>query len=163
MTVMDKPSVGSQVAQWSRTVGQFYCKDLSCINDEQYTKSFAGVARPANEFTAEVVGMLQACAGLVSGNPLPEQSDEAKAALEAKVADRVAAQAAVTDACEKLAVAIENMPEDQYGEMVMAPWGMDSPKLAVANVAAGHVWYHDGQLNYIQSLHGDEKVHWMDE
>ena len=38
---------------------------------------------------------------------------------------------------------------------------MDAPVYMIAQIMVSHIWYHDGQLNYIQSLLGDEKVHWM--
>jgi hypothetical protein len=35
-------------------------------------------------------------------------------------------------------------------------------KFALAHLASIHMMYHDGQLNYIQSLHGDGEIHWRD-
>jgi hypothetical protein len=41
-------------------------------------------------------------------------------------------------------------------------WQIPTPLFTLAHIAVSHLWYHDGQLNYIQALLGDEKVHWMD-
>ena len=42
----------------------------------------------------------------------------------------------------------------------MAPWGMESKLYEFAQIAISHIWYHDGQLNYVQCLLGDGDYHW---
>jgi hypothetical protein len=32
--------------------------------------------------------------------------------------------------------------------------------MMIAHVVSSHLWYHDGQLNYIQCLPGDGDYHW---
>jgi len=41
------------------------------------------------------------------------------------------------------------------------PWGAQS-LYSTAQTAVSHLWYHDGQLNYVQALLGDGEVHWME-
>ncbi len=33
------------------------------------------------------------------------------------------------------------------------------PAKRIAELPVSHVMYHDGQLNYIQTLHGDDQMH----
>ncbi len=32
----------------------------------------------------------------------------------------------------------------------------------MALIAINHIMYHDAQINYLQSLHGDQEMHWFD-
>jgi hypothetical protein len=50
---------------------------------------------------------------------------------------------------------------ERLAEVVMSPFGMEMPVVGIVNVFVNHVWYHDGQLNMLQAMGGDEKVHWM--
>ncbi|MEZ5162652.1 MAG: hypothetical protein R2688_02665 [Fimbriimonadaceae bacterium] len=47
--------------------------------------------------------------------------------------------------------------DELLNKPITAPFGMEMPVFAIAQIAVSHVWYHDGQLNYIQSLLGDDK------
>ena len=40
------------------------------------------------------------------------------------------------------------------------PWQMEASLYSLAQMAVSHIWYHDGQLNYIQCLMGDGDYHW---
>ena len=57
--------------------------------------------------------------------------------------------------------AITSASDEALNAVVNAPWGMPTPVFILAQIAVSHIWYHDGQLNYIQSLLGDGEVHWM--
>ena len=57
--------------------------------------------------------------------------------------------------------ALEGTPEDEMFREIQTPGGTTSP-YDLALFCATHVNYHDGQLNYIQSLLGDTKFHWED-
>jgi len=36
------------------------------------------------------------------------------------------------------------------------------PMMTAISLPAGHMMYHDGQINYIQLLLGDTKFHWIE-
>jgi len=38
--------------------------------------------------------------------------------------------------------------------------GRPMTRFALAELPASHMMYHDGQLNYIQTLYGDTEIHW---
>jgi hypothetical protein len=81
--------------------------------------------------------------------------------LSAEFAVKSVAIARLSEATEALTGAIASASDDTLNQVVTPPWGMPAPLYICAQVAASHIWYHDGQLNYIQCLLGDDKVHWM--
>lgn len=154
-------NVQSSLGQWIRGVGQMYCKDLDALSDEQFTACCAGKARTPQDFTAEVIGMNFMVAKIIAGEAQSMPNDEERAAFVASINSREVGKAKMTEACEALAAAVEALPDSDLGTEILTPWGQPMTKYGFANLCAGHVWYHDGQLNYIQSMNGDAEIHWM--
>jgi len=50
-------------------------------------------------------------------------------------------------------------PEGEIERVIPLPKGETSP-LDLITLAYNHWNYHDAQINYVQALSGDEKVHW---
>jgi len=61
---------------------------------------------------------------------------------------------------QKLYAAIDGVAADRWGETVQTMLG-PMTLLAAAGFAALHMMYHDGQLNYVHLLHGDNEMHWQ--
>jgi hypothetical protein len=51
---------------------------------------------------------------------------------------------------------------DAVADVFPSPVGPFTP-LGMANLAVWHTMYHSGQLNYIQTVLGDEQFHWIPE
>lgn len=77
------------------------------------------------------------------------------------------------DTCEKalayldtetrfLLDAIQNFDEDRLGDISSDFIRIPMTHFAIAQLPGLHMMYHDGQLNYIQTLFGDDKIHWFD-
>lgn len=152
----------AELASWARRVAGMYAKDLKALSQEQYEGSCGGVARTAHDFTAEVCGFNLGMAGALAGGEMNRPSDEEQAQFKASLADRDIAVAKVIESGEMLAAAIEKAGP-RLTEMTQAPWGEPITYYQFANIATNHILYHDGQLNVIQSVHGDGEMHWFDE
>ena len=59
----------------------------------------------------------------------------------------------------ELIEAAKAIPEEE-GSKLVGPPGSERPAFALTNFASMHTMYHDAQLNFIQSLHGDLDMHW---
>lgn len=151
----------TSVSTWIRQIAMMYCKDLDAITNEQFTTSFAGKARTPQSYTAEVIGFNFMVAKILSGESPSMPSDEEQIAFQNSVATTEIAKSMMTESAEAMASALEALTPEQLGEEVQTPWGMPITKFGFANLTAGHMWYHDGQLNYVQSLNGDDAIHWM--
>ena len=56
--------------------------------------------------------------------------------------------------------AFETLDENTLGETSDIPFGRPMSRMAIAELPAIHMMYHDGQLNYVQTLNGDKDIHW---
>jgi len=144
---------------WLQAVTGMTIADINAIPDEKWTAVIGGSVRPANDLLADVVTNLLWVTSAVKG----EESDayNKMGELGAEFADKQAAIAAFAAASAALGEAVNAASDEDLNRTVMAPWQMQTPVFTLATISVNHIWYHDGQFNYIQSLLGDEKVHWM--
>lgn len=138
-----------------------YVNDLKYMPEDSFTNSQGGVTRSVAAITADAAWLADCAAYMLRGETPPSTDYAAHADLIPELSTREACTQAMSNAGNALADAIENLPVSKFGDTVMAPWGAETTLFALAASAAGHIWYHDAQLNYIQSLNGDGDVHWM--
>lgn len=149
------------LAGWLQGLVSMYTADVNAIPDEKWTETFGGCSRPANELTADAVAMILWTTKAINGNPDASTYMDDIKAMTTEFANKTVAVAKLSEACNDLGVAIKSASDERLNSSVAAPWGMETPLFTLAHIAVSHIWYHDGQLNYIQCLLGDEKVHWM--
>lgn len=74
------------------------------------------------------------------------------------------AEAAVIEgfraACAELVAAAEALPAERWGDTPPGLKAEDGSYVGIVTFAALHMGYHDGQMNLIQSMAGDQAVHW---
>lgn len=160
--VATKVDAKAELANWTRRLTGMFAADLKAIAESSYTICPGGKCRTVAEFTSEVVGFNFMVSNLLKGQPAPMPSDEERAAFASKFTTTDFCVQSIKDSGEALASAIEAATEESMAEPVTMPWGETMSKWAMANLTANHILYHDGQLNYIQSLNGDAEMHWFD-
>ncbi len=138
-----------------------YVNDLKYMPEDSFTNSQGGVTRSVAGITADAAWLANCAATLLRGETPPSMDYSTHVELIPSLGTREACTEMISNAGNALADAIENLPASKFGEKVMAPWGAETTMYALGASAAGHIWYHDAQLNYIQSLNGDGDVHWM--
>lgn len=148
---------------WLGHIVEMYTQDIHAIPDDQWNATFGGCTRPASDLTGDALFLLDWTAEVLKGNShaavnLPEA---VKAWVE-KCGTKESATTHLQRVAKEFSQAFTNATDEALQRAVTAPWGRDVPLFAIANIAVNHLWYHDGQLNYIQCLLGDEKVHWME-
>lgn len=151
-----------QLVGWIHGLTGMLVADINALPEEALTKSFGGVTRPTNELIADAIGLANWITGHLTGNPGGGIGEEDYIkAFTAKMATKDAAIAEVKRVCGAFADAVAAASDDTLNTVITTPWGMESSIYSLSHIAASHIWYHDGQINYIQALNGDEKVHWM--
>jgi hypothetical protein len=148
---------------WLAALQDMYGKDVRAIPEDKWNATFGGCTRSACELTADAVQLLDWAAEALRGNviavtPSPDRLD----GMKSECATRDAATARLGKSCGQFVAALSDASDEALNAMVTPPWQMPTPLYMIAQIAVSHVWYHDGQLNYIQSLLGDDKVHWME-
>jgi hypothetical protein len=133
--------------------------DMNAIPDDKWTDTFGGCTRPCNALLADTVTNLTWTIATMKGETSNAYSE--MGALAETFADKAAALEALQAASREFAATLVSASDETLNSTVTAPWNMPVPVFILAEISVNHIWYHDGQLNYVQCLLGDEKVHWM--
>lgn len=135
--------------------------DINAIPDDKWTATFGGCTRPTNMLIADTISLLQWTTEALKGNVIATYEEDGMAKLGAELSTKGVAIAKLAEAAGAFNEALAAASDETLNTTIMAPWQMPTPLYMLAQIAVSHVWYHDGQLNYIQCLLGDEKIHWM--
>jgi hypothetical protein len=137
-----------------------YNQDLEALTEEQILGCAGGAARKPVDFTYEVALINLRIAARLNGlepPPAPE-GDEWWVAPD-ELRSKSAISEYMRSASLELIEAAKAIPEEE-GSKLVGPPGSERPAFALTNFASMHTMYHDAQLNFIQSLHGDLDMHW---
>ncbi|MGC4044615.1 MAG: hypothetical protein QM758_12540 [Armatimonas sp.] len=142
----------------------FLTKDLKAIPADKQGTTFDGCSRSALSIVSECGGNCAIITKILQGASGHEMTREEMGALmhpfEVETEENVLAY--LEEKSGELLRFISECDEDTLGDICPEfPWGQLT-RFDVAMVPAGHMMYHDGQLNFIQTLIGDGDVHWME-
>ncbi len=146
---------------WLQGLQGMYTADINAIPDDKWKDTFGGCTRSACELTADAVAFTDWVARAINGDVDPNYNPDTMKVFVDRCSTKEGAVAGLQQHCTALFNAITTASDDDLQRTITAPWGMDTPAFMLAHIAVSHLWYHDGQLNYIQSLLGDGQVHWM--
>jgi len=134
-----------------------YLDDLAALTEEQLAFR-QGKSRSAYDFTYEVALVNRAMARRIAGEEAALEFDGWVVAPPEMCAKEPCARE-LRESCEAVIAAVEARGRDGALAELTTPRGPSSP-YEVASFLALHTMYHDAQLNYIQSLQGDDEMHW---
>ncbi len=163
-TTMEGIDARGYLSGWLQGVTMMYVADIKAIPADKWTATFGGCTRPANELTADAISLLSWCTEALQGNVMQADQDAYighMQELSASIASQDLAVAKLIEASEALGSAINAASDETMNTVIMPPWQMPAPLFILAQIAVSHIWYHDGQLNYVHCLLGDNQVHWM--
>ncbi len=146
---------------WLQGLTDMYTKDIQAIPDDQWSATHGGCSKSACVLTADAIGMLDWTAEALKGNVVEVEETYVTDQLMGVCATKGGACAKLAAASGAFTAALGSASDEALNSIVTPPWKMDAPLFILAQIAVSHLWYHDGQLNYIQCLLGDDKVHWM--
>lgn len=147
---------------WMHGLVSMFEADIKAIPDAEWTNARGGCTRETHKLVADAVGMLFWVASAIKGEVSNgEEYMGSLMKLNESMTTKEAAIAKLHEGAKTLADAVNGASDETLNSKVMAPWGMETPLFTMAHIAVNHLWYHDGQLNYVQCLLGDDKVHWM--
>ena len=146
---------------WLQALTGMMISDIKAIPDDKWSSSMGGCARPASGLLADTVTNMNWTTDIIKG---ADQSDayNGMEALAEQFADKTAAVGALQKSVSDFTEAFMAAGDDRLNTLVKAPWGAMVPVYLLAQITVSHVWYHDGQFNFIHCLLGDDKMHWME-
>jgi len=142
-------------------LGSTYIKDFGWIPEDKCGVSPMGKARTPIEFTVECASLNEFVANTIAGrDPRGGKTKEDRQAYFKAIDTKAAAIKELESSIALLRAAIADIPADGLSTEVESPWGGKTTAFKFATTAINHMSYHDGQLNYIQALYGDDADHW---
>lgn len=153
-------SVKEYIARRIQESSKMYVEDLEAMSHEQLSHCPNQTCRSGYDFTYETLYVNQRIATRLRGEdpgPWPTTEGFMRAPEEFRHRDRLISE--FRSASDAVLSAWQALPDDKLYETIELPQGKTSP-MEMINIVATHLSYHDGQLNYIQTLHNDAEVHW---
>lgn len=139
-------------------------KDTKYIPEGKFCFCPMGCAKTAEDILRECAGTnARIAASLRSEDPTTsaaylEFQKKVDAASGLEAFDKL-----VMESSEIVCEAIDGIADADLGKQMKMPWGAMFPAAAAIFLPAQHMSYHDGQINYIQTLLGDGVFHWHEE
>lgn len=134
--------------------------DLKAIPAEKAGVSPGGVGRTPLNIVAECAMANGQFADFFASGQFAHVPHEQQEALLAEYDSVQKVLAYLDKETDRLLTALESLDESTLGEISDQIHGRPRTRLAIAQLPATHMMYHDGQLNYIQALYGDAEMHW---
>lgn len=133
--------------------------DLKAMSHEQLALQPGGGARAAYDYVHEVSVVNMRIAAVLRGEePGPWPYEGWVTAPEDQRTPEAAASS--IDACSQAVIdALGDFPAERLNEEMQRPSGPTTAR-KMADLVAVHMMYHDGQLNLVQAMTGDQEVHW---
>jgi len=133
-------------------------KDLVALPEDGIAKTFGGVTRSAADMVHEINLVNEHVVKSVLRQPLfdwPEGWIKAPDHLH----DKEALLEAFDQTNEYVLAGLDSLSEEDLARSVTTERGETNGQERVRFMTL-HVWYHSGQVNYIQTLLGDSAWHW---
>lgn len=140
---------------------KYFRADCEALSDERFVQRPAPSARSPIDLAYEVAVINQRIAKrLKHEDPGPFEFTGWVTAPDG-YRSKAQAMADFDASVQALLDAWDAIPDEQIWDPVPISGG-DSPGVDMVFFCIYHMGYHDGQLNYIQTLGGDELMHWSD-
>lgn len=139
-------------------VYRFFTQDLENLPAEVFEKSLGGKARTAADIAYEVRLTNERLSRDLLGQPSTDHPSGWAIAPE-DLRSKEATVASFRTSCEQVVQIIEGMSPEEMEEIVPGVLG-DASRADHCRSMTVHLWYHSGQLNFIQTLLGDSDIHW---
>ncbi len=139
---------------------ELFIKDLESIEDGKESQTWGGATRSAIAIAAECVAFIQQSTATLD-QPQIAFTKEGYEQADAEITSREIAIKRLREENDQFIQKVNGFTDEQMNEVINTPWGSPTKRGQFAALVAGHTFYHDGQLNYIQTLAGDDQMHWM--
>lgn len=135
-----------------------FAKDLEALPAEAFAMHFGGKSRTVADIVHEVNLVNEHIRQAMVGGPgfeWPEGWIKAPADLQ----EKDAVIASYKETIDRLMATVEGFTEEQWAEKMTTERG-ETDRFERCRFISMHLWYHSGQLNFIQTLLGDDDWHW---
>jgi uncharacterized damage-inducible protein DinB len=138
---------------------QLFQKDLQALPEEAFTKKFGSATRTVADIVYEVNLVNDHVGMAIRGEEPFEWPDEQWIKAPADFHSKEVVIGAFDKSTKKILETADSFTAEQFDEMVQTEHGERS-RFERFQFMTLHMWYHCGQLNFIQTLLGDDSWHW---
>lgn len=137
---------------------------LASTPDDKLTWSPSPSSRNTLAIVAHSASALHSITEMLDGRPFgtptTAEADKDFREWENQFTTREAVAELFEKNSHKYLTFIDNLSEDRYGELVTLPFGLgQAPFFACASAAANHTNDHCAQIDYLQTIYGDQDWH----
>lgn len=151
----------SEISEGLQRTTHLLNKDIGAMTDEMLANCPGGKARCGFDLLFEIASVNRLFASIMRGEASDAPRPDGWIVAPADYRSKEAAQKDVADSIADVLASLEAMPDDQLNKEIETPLGAMTTARLVGMIG-NHMMYHSGQLNYIQTLHGDDAFHWME-
>lgn len=141
-------------------VSFLFTRDMEALSHDQLNHSAAGCARTGYDLAFEIVSTNGLFAKIVRGEAIEPISFDGWIISPDDFKDKDSAIEAVRASFADMKASLLGCSDEDLNATIDTPIGSKS-RADIAFMSVYHGGYHSGQLNYIQTLHGDGAMHWM--
>ncbi len=141
-----------------RAVKAFHA-DLEALPESAFTKSFGEKARTVADIVHEINLVNDHLGRSVRGDEPTVIPQEGWITAPADFTEKAQIIKSFDDIVAEQVATVEKMTEQELEEIIPTDFG-DVTKFERLLFIPIHIYYHSGQLNYIQTLLGDDDFHW---
>lgn len=136
-----------------------FLQDLQALPEEAFDRSFGGKARTVADIVYEVNLVNDQVEMVIRGVKPLDEPDEGWVKAPEGCRDKETVINGFRKSSERIIATIEALTEHQMEEPILDD-GKETTSFERCRFVTLHVWYHSGQLNFIQTLLGDDGWHW---
>jgi uncharacterized damage-inducible protein DinB len=133
-------------------------QDLQALPEEAFAHAFGGKSRKVCDIVHEIVLVNDKICQLLRGETVDSWPDSWVVAPE-ELRGKEASMAAFQAGRDRALATVDGLSEDQMLEPMPSQNG-ETNRFRRCQFMILHIWYHSGQLNFIQTLLGDDGWHW---
>ena len=138
---------------------KYIANNLNALAEDKRNECPGGCARSPLFIVAECGAVNGMVAKMLTGEAFERPSGDQREAYLKSFDTTEKALTFLSQGTESLLAAIDGLDESTLGDIVQTPIG-ERTRFGLAEIPMWHMSYHDGQLNYLQTMHGDEEMHW---
>jgi len=143
-----------------KTLRRLFEADVAALSTEQLAATHGGASRSGFDLVYEIAGFQTEVAAILLGQNGKLEPPQGWVRAPKEFCTKEAASAQLAKSFDALIGAVENYQGDFFNDKFPSPLG-DLSVNDWAGFVGSHAMYHSGQLNYIQTINGDDQFHWQ--
>ena len=147
------PSIRDVAKQMTMSAAQMLCKDTTYVPSEKLDWSPMDYGKSVIAILSEIARSNFEIAAVIA-DQLPKKVE---------TEDYEELKKLVMQSAEEVCKAVDLLNDEALEGEIQMPWGGMFAASEAILLPTSHMTYHDGQINYIQTLLGDAKFHWIED